>query len=606
MNETITQSKSVTAKQLIIKDLMNVFIAEDFFTINEHTTKMVFDAPNIIQKLYPECEQTLIYIDKLCFLLEKGYRQGYQWVSGSSIYKKENHDWVEISSPLELSQFVLRNTLSKEAYAHPGVEDFLDGLSVSIQQLNLSLELMEDYQSIRPNSSYDWFVKGEMISSLRDRPFHPLSKAKIGFTPEDYQKYMAEFKKKTTLCWVAICNDSIVKGASGSEIESLDVLNDEQKAIIEKELFLKGISIEKYTIIPVHPWQLKNIILLNFKKELEDKTIIVLDSKIGDFLATSSVRSLTSLNESTKMLKLPISVKSLGAARYLPVVKLLNGIVGEQMFRQAVACDKTLENRVFLCEEKNWWGYMPKSMGLFDDHPRHLAAQVRIYPQEILKTDYKIIPMSSLGVVVQDSHFLTEILGESLSKEDVINFYTDLATTFYDITMRLFKVGIVPEIHGQNCCVVMKHNEIIGLLFRDHDSVRLHQPYLDKHQIKDPGYHIRPGYSNSLYNETIEKLIYYIQSLGTQVNLAAIMESLSEVYSIPEKVFWQITKIKLRESLQTIDIPEEDRKVLHYELFERKEWPVKLIIWPLLESDGVPGAMPSGKGVGHNPFYQNK
>jgi siderophore synthetase component len=306
------------------------------------------------------------------------------------------------------------------------------------------------------------------------------------------------------------------------------------------------------------------------------------------------------------MLKLPISVKSLGAARYLPVVKLLNGIAGEQMFRQAIACDEMLAGRVFLCEEKNWWGYMPESMGLFDDHPRHLAAQVRIYPKEIMENDYKTIPMSSLGVELQNHHFLTEIFEGSLSNEDVINFYTDLVTTFYDITMRLFKIGIVPEIHGQNCCVVLKNKKVIGLLFRDHDSVRLHQPYLDKHQIKDPEYHIRPGYSNSLYNETIEKLIYYIQSLGTQVNLAAIMESLSNIYHIPEKTFWQITETKLRESLQTIDIPETDRKVLHYELFENKEWPVKLIIRPLLEADAVPGAMPSGKGIGHNPLYLNQ
>jgi siderophore synthetase component len=501
---------------------------------------------------------------------------------------------------------VLSHTLSEEAYAHPGVVDFLNGLKVSIQQLNLSMELMKDYQPVTPKSSYNWYVKGEMIASLRDRPFHPLSKAKIGFTLQDYKNYMAEFGKPTTLCWVAICNDSIVKGCQEDEIECLDVLNEEQKTIIENELILKAISKEKYTIIPVHQWQLNNVIIPNFKKELEGKTIIILDSQVGDFLSTSSVRSLTSSDESTKMLKLPISVKSLGAARYLPVVKLLNGIAGEQMFRQAIACDEMLAGRVFLCEEKNWWGYMPESMGLFDDHPRHLAAQVRIYPKEIMENDYKTIPMSSLGVELQNHHFLTEIFEGSLSNEDVINFYTDLVTTFYDITMRLFKIGIVPEIHGQNCCVVLKNKKVIGLLFRDHDSVRLHQPYLDKHQIKDPEYHIRPGYSNSLYNETIEKLIYYIQSLGTQVNLAAIMESLSNIYHIPEKTFWQITETKLRESLQTIDIPETDRKVLHYELFENKEWPVKLIIRPLLEADAVPGAMPSGKGIGHNPLYLNQ
>ncbi|WP_083566581.1 IucA/IucC family protein [Domibacillus mangrovi] len=603
MKQTITPLNNITAEQVILKDLMNTFIAEQFFTIDEQTDNRLSDAPNSIQHLFSGYEQSFVYIGEICFLIKNSYRQGWQWVTGSPIYIKEKGDWLEISSPLKLSQLVLRYALSEEAYLHPGVTYFLHGLKVSIQQLHLSMKQMEDNQLITPNSPYDWFVKGEMIASLRDRPFHPLSKAKIGFTPENYQAYMAEFGQPTTLYWVAISNESIVKGCQEEEMESLDVLNDEQKAVIEKELALKGLSKEKYTVIPVHPWQLHQVILQDFKKEIGDQTIIILDSKAGDFLATSSVRSLISPYESMKMLKLPISVKSLGAARYLPVVKLLNGIAGEQMFRQAIACDKTLADRVFLCEEKHWWGYMPETLGLFDDHPRHLAAQVRVYPQEIMKKEYKIIPMASLGVVMQDRHFLTEIIGENVTNEDVIHFYADLAALFYDITMRLFKIGIVPEIHGQNCCVVLKHNKIVGLLFRDHDSVRLHQPYLDRHQIKDPGYYIRPGYSNSLYNETIEKLIYYVQSLGTQVNLAAIMESLSNVYTIPEKRLWQITEAKLRESLQTIDIPEADREILHYELFENKQWPVKLIIRPLLEADGVPGAMPSGKGVGHNPFY---
>lgn len=119
-----------------------------------------------------------------------------------------------------------------------------------------------------------------------------------------------------------------------------------------------------------------------------------------------------------------------------------------------------------------------------------------------------MIPMSALGVHLGDRHILSEILGKELSREEVFSFYSDLAYLFYDVVMRLFKIGIVPEIHGQNCCLVLERNQVKGLLLRDHDSVRLHQPYLDKHGIGDPGYRIRPGYSNSLYNETIHKLIF--------------------------------------------------------------------------------------------------
>lgn len=605
MNLSIAQSQGQTAELRIMKDLMDAFLAEQFFIIDADTVTELSAAPEFMQRLYPDYGQASVYIGGICFLIEKCYKQGYQWVKGSPIYKKDNPGWVEVASPVELGEVVLRGTLSGEAFAHPGVADFLEGLRVSVQQMSLTLEETGNRFARMPESAYEWFVKGERIASLRDRPFHPSSKAKIGFAPQDYRAYMAEFGNRTALHWAAIRNDSVMKGCPRNEVEPLDVLNEGQKAVIEKELAQKNIMKEQYTVIPVHPWQLKNRILPDFQKEIEDKTIVILDSRAGEFVATSSVRSLTPSSESVNMLKLPISVKSLGAARYLPVVKLLNGIAGENMFRQAVACDETLANRVFLCEENYWWGYMPQSMGLFDDHPRHLAAQIRIYPQEIMKDGYKIIPMASLGAVPHEGHFLTEMMGGQIDKEAVLDFYANVAAVFYDIAMRLFKIGIVPEIHGQNCCLVLKDNRVAGMLFRDHDSVRLHQPYLDKHGIKDPGYHIRPGYSNSLYNETLEKLIFYVQSLGTQVNLASIMEALSEAYDIPEKQLWRITEAKLRDALQAIDIPETDRSLLHHRLFESKEWPTKLIIRPLLEADAVPGAMPSGKGMGHNPFLHS-
>ncbi|OES44773.1 IucA/IucC family protein [Domibacillus iocasae] len=603
MNKTITQPKNSTAEQLIMKDLLNTMITEQFFRLNEQTLKPIAEVPVEIQALYDEWQQGWIYTEEICFLVEDSIRQKHQWVQDSPVFVRNEGTWEQVDSPVELGRQVFRHTLSEEAYAHPGVGEFLKGLELSIQQLGLSLNAVSEQQ---PASSYEWYVKGEQIASLRDRPFHPLAKAKIGFSQTDYEKYMAEFQNETILYWAAISNASITKGCKNSEVDCLRLLDGAERAMIENELLQNGISTETHTVMPIHEWQLEKIILPNFKKELADQTIILLNTKAGRFFSTSSVRSLAPVEASPYMLKLPISLKSLGAARYLPVVKLLNGIKGESMFRQALACDETLAEKVFLCEEKNWWGYMPESMGLFDDHPRHLAAQVRIYPKEIIKEGFKTIPMAALGVEWDGQHFLTQLFGGHISQEEVVRFYTELAALFYDVVLRLFKVGVVPEIHGQNCCVVLNGTKPMALLFRDHDSVRLHQPYLTKHGIKDPEYHIRPGYSNSLYNETIEKLVYYIQSLGTQVNLAAIMESLSSVYAVSEKQLWNISRQKLHNALQATAILEADKETLYQELFEKKEWPVKLVIRPLLEADGVPGAMPSGKGRGHNPFWREE
>jgi len=604
-NLAVAQTMDYTAAERRIgKELMDAFLAEQFFKLNEETTCRLEDAPDAVLAMYPDApDNCTVYNGEICFLMVPSFRQGVQWAADTPILKKGMLGYTVVESCMEVCRLVLSHSLSAEAYAHPGVADFMKGLETAIWQLNLSLTHAHDILGLGnlPRSSHDWFVAAERLASLRDRPFHPLAKAKIGFSKQDYTTYMAEFGKPTSLHWAAISNESITRGYE-QEYSCLDLLDPVLKEKLVSELERKGLSPASYTLLPVHPWQLNHQILHNFSNEIEAGTIVVLETQAGEWSATSSVRSFANVQQSTMMLKLPISVLSLGAARYLPVVKLLNGLSGERLLRQAIACDDTLQGRVFLCEEKHWWGYMPNGMGLFDDHPRHLAAQVRIYPSELLDERYLIIPMASLGVTLNGEHLLTAMYGRRPTRDEAVRFYEKLAAAFYDITMRLFKIGVVPEIHGQNCCVVLRDNQVVGLMLRDHDSVRLHQPYLDKHGIEDPKYHIRPGYSNSLYNETIEKLIFYVQSLGTQVNLAAIMEAIAEAYDILEGQLWAITGKQLRDAVERIDIPENDRSVLLHALFERETWPSKLIIRPLLEADGVPGAMPSGKGAGHNPF----
>ncbi|MGN7411100.1 IucA/IucC family protein [Paenibacillus sp. SAF-068] len=614
MSTLMKRSSLQAAERRIMADLMNSFLSEQLLPLKSHPFIEFATAPAPFRRMYKEYDsvehdqkgasQFRLHTQAVLCLVEAGVRQGIQWVQGSPIYEeKADGSWVLLDSPAEVARAVLQKALSDEAYAQPGVAEFRSSLDIAVEQLALGWEQVQYLSANVPASAYEWFIKGERVAALRDRPFHPSSKAKVGFNAEDVTQYAAEFGKAIALCWVAIRLDVVQQGCEDG-LSILDVLDHVQRGMVEAEFARKGITLNEYLPMPVHPWQLQHVILPRFNEEIEAGSIIVLDIEVGDVQATSSLRSMAPSTESALMLKLPVSVLSLGAARYLPVVKLLNGLVGERMLRQAVACDETLKDKVYMCEEQNWWGFMQESMGLFDDHPRHLAAQIRVYPPELLDESYKVIPMAALGVNLDGHHLLTEILGDDLSSTDVVEFYTSIATTFYDIVMRLFKVGVVPEIHGQNCCLVLRDNQVKGLLFRDHDSVRLHQPYLDKHGIADPAYHIRPGYSNSLYNETIQKLIFYVQSLGTQVNLAAIMEALSEVYHIPETKLWEITEQAWKEALAQVQLPEFDRAALAHAIFESKEWPVKLVVRPLLEADGVPGAMPSGKGIGWNPFYK--
>ena len=44
----------------------------------------------------------------------------------------------------------------------------------------------------------------EQWASLRDRPYHPLAKAKQGLNETEYQQYQAEFARPVALNWVAV------------------------------------------------------------------------------------------------------------------------------------------------------------------------------------------------------------------------------------------------------------------------------------------------------------------------------------------------------------------------------------------------------------------
>ncbi|GAK08042.1 IucA/IucC family protein [Geomicrobium sp. JCM 19038] len=580
--------KVINAETLIIQDLIQALRNEGFFPLDQELP-LLRDARPEIQRLFGVEEETVVYEHDLCFLLERRAGNELSWKLGSPIYRREQNGWTLLKTAAEIA----RSTLDMNQV---GARKLIESIETSIHQLQLSIDHLNEQENKELNHSYDWFIESERVASYRDRPFHPTAKAKIGFTDQQYKKYMAEFGCTMQLYWVAVKKDAMVTGETS--LSPIDGLPLEEQKLLEEESGRQGVTPEDYTLMPVHPWQMEVIIKSTYEQEIKEGIIVLLETRAGDYVATSSLRSLATEEPSSMMLKLPVSVTSLGASRYLPVVKLLNGGSGERLLRQAIECDDVLTEKVYLCDERHWWGYMPESKGWFDEQPRHLAAQQRLYPEELTKEPYRMITMSALGAGVASEDFLKQLLGDL----DVETFFDELVELFYTVVMRLFKIGVVPEIHGQNCCIVVKHGKPVALLFRDHDSVRLHPPYTERYGLEDPNYRIRPGYSNSLYNNTVDDLLFYVQTLGTEVNIRSVIETFAQTFEVTEEELWLATKQRWQEALKAVGFSEFEEQRLHVKLFEADHWPVKQILKPLLDVDGVPGAMPSGKGQGHNPF----
>lgn len=492
-----------------------------------------------------------------------------------------------------------------------GAALFLGWLREAVQQTAWSMAHRIDSKRLLSRTPADFFQALEQYTSLRDRPFHPVAKAKKGFSKEDYQRYMAEFGQDIQLNWVAVNGKYLHCGLSVADPQQTQpaqfLLTQAQHALLRQEMRQRGIH-QSHVALPVHPWQMRHVLPTLLPAEWQSGVCVPLDFQQGNFLPTSSVRSLAPKTDSPHHLKLPLHIYSLGASRYLPAVKMINGQRSETLLNQALALDGVLAQRLFICDETRWWAYMPENGSLFDEAPRHLSAMVRSYPAPLLQDpSYRLIPMAALGMCLPNParHFFDEWLEFCQLPPDpasVLMLFGEICRTFIDINLRMFRLGMLAEIHGQNVVLVWHNGSVFGLLLRDHDSLRVHVPWLLRNGLADPEYRLKRGHPNTLYHETPDELLFYLQTLGIQVNLRAIIEALAVRYRIPEPELWSVLREVLAQIVERMDLAEDARALLQRRLFHDPVWPLKLLVRPMIERAGGPGSMPFGKSYTQNPF----
>ncbi|AMW78118.1 siderophore biosynthesis protein, IucA/IucC family [Acinetobacter sp. TGL-Y2] len=484
-------------------------------------------------------------------------------------------------------------------------------LQLSLQQNQLSTQHQIQTQTWDLDQSAQLFIQLEQYAGLRDRPYHPLAKLKDGFSKDEYQQYSPEFSQPIALNWIAIKKEKLVFGQDVIQLEihqpAKIFLHHNEYLQLQHELNYKGIN-EEYLTLPVHVWQFEHVLEQTFAQELADHVIIPLQFQSTEMYASSSLRSLLSSSKPQDSLKLPLAVKSLGSLRFLPIVKMINGQKNQKLLQVAKQKDDVLKKRLWLCDESQWWAYLPHqpenltpdNLTLFDERPMHLAAQRRRIPAELLQQPYQIIPMASLGHFVDGELYPFELILKAQNiesnKENVIQIFVALCRDFFEVNLRLFRLGLMGEIHGQNICIVLKNGQFSGFMLRDHDSVRIYLPWLQQHGLQDPHYLSPHDFKITLYHDSIEELILYLQTLGIQVNLASILESIAEYYQIEEYELWQVVAQQLQEALNEVPLNDEARAELQHLLFEKEQWPYKQLIRPLLQQKNRVGSMPSSVG----------
>lgn len=484
-------------------------------------------------------------------------------------------------------------------------------------------------------------IAAEQWASLMDRPFHPLAKGKLGFTATEYQRYMAEFNQPIKLVWVAIAKSHVMVAEYVQDMTIQNpasyLLDTTQQQSLMRELDDKGIA-DTHIAMPVHPWQMTHVIDDMYTDDLANGTVVALTFEALITYASSSMRSMLIDADTPNSIKLPIGVYALNSKRYLPALKLINGEKNQAILMQARTLDPVLSAQLRLWDERLWWGYMSPSHlhyksainpYFYQEKPTHLGAMLRQLPADLCDDTIQLLPMASLGMLVYKQgvshHMFDGIVQEGIhstsqnSAQDsiegalqnkehaVIACFKNLCDVFLGTILRCLRLGFAPEMHGQNIVIVLKKNRFTSLLLRDHDSVRIHLPWLARQQISDPEYLSPPDFKNRLYRETPQALIFYLQSLGLLVNIRAIIESLVEHYHINEETLWHEAMISIEEALATIDFDDDQHQVIRDELLNSSHYPHKTLLLPVIARGADPhGSMPAGESKTINPFKRVK
>lgn len=568
------------AQQYILQDLVDALLLEDLGGIASTSHRL-----SIQQQQYLRYEKKgIVLLIPVYFSSLNVYR-----FNGEAVFRIESKTCMPLTVRELWELFVTMNADLATEWAH---ERFAEGLETAVAQLTAQFNGFK--------ASEHPFIFSEQLASLKDRPFHPVAKEKRGLTAEDYILYQAEYHQPLAVKTVAIKKSHLLQGEGVTDERYTSFWGDTlvrcHQALIEK-----GYDAADYIIFPVHPWQYEHVLPTQFSSEIQQGIVVMLDVTMGQYLSSSSMRTLIPLDQPFTHLKVPFSMQSLGALRLTPTRYMKNGEAGEALLRHIIAQDASLHGRVALCDETVWWSYMNEAQDIFQDQSGHLTMQMRHYPQSAEEADW-VVSMAALAA--HEPTLYQQILDTTEpTTEQIAALFEQVSDAFLKMTLSLMKYGVLPELHGQNVLIAFRDGQVSEFILRDHDTVRIFPQWLTAQGFELPDYAVRKDTPNTLLNEDIETFFAYFQTLAVSVNLYAIVDALVDVFKVSEAELMTQLRQTMQRHIRTIDwLPDTSEEVEHI-IFNHETWPFKRILLPLLHQRGDGGgSMPSSIGRVPNPM----
>lgn len=391
----------------------------------------------------------------------------------------------------------------------------------------------------------------ELESNLLDaHSYHPCYKSRIGFSLRDNVAYGPEFKRSIYLIWLAVKKKFIsINNVSHIDPNQYikDQIGEENIQNFAEALRSKGLDINDYQLIPVHPWQWENQLVFQFFDELEDQTIVFLGQTDHNYRAQQSIRTLTNFsNLKRPYLKFSLSITNTSSTRILARHTVMNGPIITEWLQKLIKNNPTAQALDFVI--------LGEVMGVsFNSDllsPRRVVETYgtmgTIWRESIhqyLKPSEEAFPFNGLSYVQANDEPLIEQWVQRYGLEVWLRQLLTVAVQ--PIIHMLFAEGIGMESHGQNIILIHKAGWPTRIALKDfHDGIRYSSEHLlnpedEPSLVAVPESHAKINRNSFILTDDLEAVRDFSCDCFFFICLTDIAVFLADNYQLDEAIFWK-------------------------------------------------------------------
>ena len=312
----------------------------------------------------------------------------------------------------------------------------------------------------------------ELEGWLAGHPWIVANKGRIGFSTTDRAEYAPEARRRFALPWLAVHRGLAEFRGTPNLSEHAVRAHELGESTIEEfaaRLREDGLDPDTYVWLPVHPWQLDNVVRVAFAAELASRRIMVLGAAPDEYLAQQSIRTLTNMSTRERYdVKLPLSILNTSVWRGIPPHCSLGAPIVTQWLHGILGADPHLAQCVLLGEVASVTVRHPYLNAVPDVPYRHLETLGCIWRDPVAahrKQDERVRSLSALlHLDTAGRPLIASLVSTSgLDAEDWLRalFRTVLAPVLHI----LHTYGITFNPHGQNALIGYGPDEVPRRLF---------------------------------------------------------------------------------------------------------------------------------------------